>query len=69
MNLKSRCVKCGEELVKGKQTTRLMHGPLGFRSYALCDKCAGKAPLSVSTPTSPHLEKHKMGGAERKAGV
>lgn len=75
MNIKNKCVQCGHELVKGQQTTRLMHGTRGFRSYAVCLKCAGKAPLSAGTQTSPHLEEHKMGGgqsrgdASRKAGV
>ena len=68
MNLKAKCVKCRGELVKGQQTTRLMIGPQGYRSYALCLRCAGKTPLSSGTKTSPHLEVHKMGGG-MKAGV
>lgn len=82
MNIKQRCTKCGRELVRGQRTTALLHGPRGFRQYAVCLKCAGvrepslrtrqkmaRADLSVSTPTSSHLEERKMGGEERKDGT
>ena len=69
MNPKQKCAKCKTELKKGNQTTMLMHGPQGFRSYAVCLRCVGKAPLSAGTQTSPQMKEHNLGGVEQKAGV
>lgn len=69
MNIKSKCEECGKVLEKGNQTTRLMHGPRGFRSYAVCLRCVRKAPLSAGTQTSPQMKEHNLGGVEQKAGV
>lgn len=44
MNLKQHCNKCGK---KGLREYRMamMHGPLGYRSYAVCMKCAADMNL------------------------
>lgn len=56
MNLKSKCAVCGHGLVKGQQTTRLMHGPRGFRSYAVCLGCAKKRADTQVRPDTARLK-------------
>ncbi|RJP53601.1 MAG: hypothetical protein C4583_04245 [Anaerolineaceae bacterium] len=65
MNLKPKCAVCKKELAE-KYRQVLMIGPQGYRRYALCEGCAGKAERKNLTP-SP-FPKGK-GSAVRKAGV
>jgi RNase P subunit RPR2 len=68
MNIKQRCAKCKRDLVAGKTKQVMMIGPRGYRRYAVCERCAGKTPLSSNTTTSPQMKVRHLGGV-RKGGV
>jgi hypothetical protein len=46
MNLKPKCAVCRKEMLYYRQV--LMIGPMGYRRYALCDKCAAKVEKKES---------------------
>ena len=67
MNLKQRCAKCRQDLLKDQTKHVLMMGPRGFRRYALCDKCAKKAGPTPNP--SPNIAKgRRVFGEGGKAG-
>lgn len=51
---KQHCLKCGMELDDYRMV--LMIGPLGYRRYAVCLRCAGKAGAGAP----------KIGGRQRE---
>lgn len=65
MNAKINCTKCGKKSL-AEYRMALMHGPNGFRKYAVCLPCAKK--LGLGEPPTGGRQKAKIAMQKAEAG-